>query len=61
MKSDCQHEWIKGRPPAFTETCLWCGIPKVRTSAPRPVTKCPPRDTSPSWANRKYSSKDYSK
>lgn len=53
MKSDCQHEWIKGRPPACTEICMWCGLPKVRTSAPRPVTKCPPRVKEAYWLDRK--------
>lgn len=59
--SACQHEWVKGEGPLFTETCLWCSIPKIRKSTPRPVMKCPPRDTSPNWANRKYSTKDYNK
>lgn len=41
MKSDCQHEWVKGPSPLFTETCLWCGLPKVRKSAPVPKLKIP--------------------
>ncbi len=57
MKSDCNHVWVegvvKGQAPVFTEICMWCGIPKVRTSAPRPVMKCPPRKTEPYWVDRK--------
>ncbi len=57
--SKCIHEWIDRTddPPV----CLHCGIPKVRSPTPRPVLKCPVRDNTPAWANRKYSSKDYSK
>lgn len=58
--SDCQHEWVKEKGHVNL-ICMWCGIPQVRKSTPRPVMKCPPRDNTPLWANRKYSSKDYSK
>lgn len=57
--SDCEHVWVKG--PGVNKICMWCGIPQVRTSAPRPRLKIPPASDSGRIKFRTYSAKDYQK
>lgn len=51
MKSSCSHEWVKDEKSAI-KICMWCGIPQVRTSTPRPIMKIPRAEPNSYYAPR---------